>query len=86
MTEISISPIWKDRILDVVRIANVLLSFYSIWLVNSGDWEKYNIPLIITVFMIVNIFLTIIMGEKIRSDDPILQELQKKWIELKNKK
>jgi len=28
----------------------------------------------------------IIMGEKIRSDDPILQELQKKWIELKNKK
>ena len=85
MTEISISPLWKDRILDLIRIANVLLSFYSIWLVNSGDWTKYNIPLIITIFMVVNILLTIIMGEKIRSDDPKLKGIQKAYVEMRKK-
>lgn len=77
--EISISPIWKDRILDLIRIANVLLSFYSIWLINSGDTAKYNIPLIITIFMVVNIILTILLGEHARSLDPKIIELEKEY-------
>ena len=85
MTEIAISPIWKDRILDLIRIVAILLEFYTIWLINSGDSVKYNIPLIITVFMSVNIVLIILMGEKIRSDDPVLKKLQEEWVKLKNK-
>ena len=76
---ISISPIWKDRILDLIRILDILLCFYTIWLVNSGDEAKYNIPLIITVFMIVNIVLTITLGEHMRSLDPKLVELEKEY-------
>ena len=83
--KISISPIWKDRILDLIRIANVLLSFYTMWLVNSGDHTKYNIPLIITIFMIVNIVLTIMLGEKVRSSDPVLMKLELDYQELKKK-
>ena len=79
----SISPIWKDRILDLIRIVNILLSFYSIWLVNSGNEAKYNIPLIITIFMIVNIFLTILLGEHMRSLDPKLVELEKEYQQIK---
>ena len=74
--EISISPIWKDRVLDLIRFATVILQFYTIWLVNSGDWEKYNIPLIITIFMVVCMILTIVLGEHTRSLDPVLAELQ----------
>jgi len=85
MTEIAISPIWKDRILDLIRIAAILLCFYTMFLVVSGDWIKYNIPVIITVFMSVTIVLIILMGEKIRSDDPVLKKLQEEWIKLKNK-
>ena len=85
MTEIAISPIWKDRLLDLIRIVAILLEFYTIWLINSGDTVKYNIPLIITVFMSINIVLIILMGEKIRSDDPVLKKLQEEWVKLKNK-
>ena len=85
MTEISISPLWKDRFLDTIRILSVLLSFYTIWLVNSGDATKYNLPLIITVFMGVNIVLTILLGEKIRSSDPILAQLEADYQKLKAK-
>lgn len=85
MTEISISPIWKDRILDLIRIASILLSFYTIWLVLSGDATKYNIPIIITFFMGVNIVLTIMLGERIRSLDPVLMELEADYQKLKNK-
>ena len=85
MTEIAISPIWKDRLLDLIRIVAILLEFYTIWLINSGDSVKYNIPVIITFFMSINIVLIILMGEKIRSDDPVLKKLQEEWIKLKNK-
>ena len=84
--EISISPIWKDRILDLIRFVSVLLSFYTIWLVVSGDWEKYNMPAIITIFMVVNIVLTIILGERLRSLDPKIVELEAEYQRLKNKK
>ena len=77
--EISISPIWKDRILDLIRIVNILLSFYTIWLVVSGDPVKYNIPLIITVFMVINIILAVLLGEHMRSLDPNLMELEKEY-------
>ena len=80
---ISISPIWKDRVLDLIRIVSILLCFYTIMLAITGDWVKYNMPVIITIFMSITILCIIIMGEKIRSDDPILQELQKKYLELK---
>ena len=83
--EISISPIWKDRVLDLIRFATVILQFYTIWLVNSGDWEKYNIPLIITIFMVVCMILTIVLGEHTRSLDPVLAELQADYKKLKNK-
>ena len=85
MTEISISPIWKDRILDLIRIASILLSMYTIWLVLSGDATKYNLPGIITGFMIVNIVLTILLGERIRSLDPVLMKLEEDYQRLKNK-
>ena len=51
----------------------------------TGDRVKYNIPLIITIFMSVNIFLTVLLGEHLRSLDPKLMELQKEYKRLKNK-
>ena len=82
-TEIRISPIWKDRILDLIRIVAILLCFYTMLLVITGDWVKYNMPVIITVFMIVTMICIIIMGEKIRSDDPKLKALQAEYIRQK---
>lgn len=81
----NVSPIWKDRILDLLRISNIILSFYTIMLVITGDPVKYNIPLIVTIFMIINILTTILMGEKIRSDDPVLRKLQEEWVRQKNR-
>lgn len=85
MVELSVSPLWKDRILDLIRIVNILLSFYTVWLINSGDDIKYNIPLIITIFMVVNIVLTILLGEHMRSLDPATAKLEKEYQDLKNK-
>ena len=85
MVEVRISPLWKDRILDLIRIVNILLSFYTVWLINSGDATKYNIPLIVTIFMIVNIVLTILLGEHMRSLDPELTKLQEEYNRIKNK-
>ena len=81
--EISISPLWQARLLDLIRIVNILLSFYTIWLVVAGDSVKYNIPLIITIFMVVNITLTILLGEHMRSLDPNLMELEKEYRRIK---
>ena len=77
--EVSISPIWKDRALDVIRFVSVILQFYTIWLVNSGNWEKYNMPLIITIFMVICIVLTVMLGEHMRSLDPTLMALEKEY-------
>ena len=85
MTEVSISPLWKDRILDLIRIVAILFCFYTIFLVISGDWVKYNMPVIITAFMSITIVCIIIMGEKIRSSDPILAKLEADYQRLKNK-
>ena len=85
MVEVSVSPIWKDRALDLIRIVNILLSFYSIWLVNSGDTTKYNIPLIITIFMSINIVLAILLGEHMRSLDPDLARLQQEYQRIKER-
>jgi len=85
MTEINISPLWKDRILDLIRIINIILSFYTVWLVNSGDTVRYNIPLIITIFMVVNIILTVLLGEHMRALDPKIVELEREYQRLKNK-
>lgn len=85
MVEINVSPIWQDRFLDLIRIVNILLSMYTIWLVVSGDTIKYNIPVIITIFMVINIVLTILLGERIRSLDPILAKLEDDYQKLKNK-
>ena len=79
-----LSPIWKDRILDLIRIVAIILCFYTIMLVITGNWTKYNMPLIITWFMSVTIVCIILMGEKIRADDPVLQALQKEWLRQKN--
>lgn len=83
--EFNISPMWQARLLDLIRIVNILLSFYTIWLVVAGDTIKYNIPLIITIFMVVNIVLTILLGEHMRSLDPNLMELEKEYRRIKNK-
>ena len=83
--EISISPMWKARFLDLIRIVSIILSFYTMMLVITGDPIKYNIPLIVTIFMITNIILTIILGEHLRSQDPTLMDLQKEYKRIKNK-
>ena len=83
--EISVSPLWKARILDLIRIVSIILSFYTMMLAITGDRVKYNIPLIITIFMSVNIFLTVLLGEHLRSLDPKLMELQEEYKRLKNK-
>ena len=80
-----LSPIWKYRVLDLIRIASIILCFYTIMLVITGDWTKYNMPLIIMIFMIVTIVCIILMGEKIRTDDPVLRKLQEEWIRQKNR-
>ena len=85
MTEVSMSPLWKARILDLIRIVSIILSFYTMMLAITGDRVKYNIPLIITIFMSVNIFLTVLLGEHLRSLDPKLMELQEEYKRLKNK-
>ena len=76
MTELTISPLWKARLLDLIRILSIILSFYTMMLVVTGNPVKYNIPLIVTIFMIANIFLTILLGEHLRSQDTTLMELQ----------
>ncbi len=80
-----VSPIWKYRILDLIRIAAIILCFYTIMLVITGDWTKYNMPLIITVFMSVTIVCIVLLGEKIRTDDPVLKKLQDEWVRQKNR-
>ena len=85
MTEINMSPLWKARFLDLIRIVNIILSFYTIMLVVTGDPVKYNIPLIVTIFMSVNIALTILLGEHLRSLDANLMELEKEYRRIKNK-
>ena len=86
MTELTMSPLWKARLLDLIRIVNILLSFYTMMLVITGDPIKYNIPLIVTIFMAINIFLTVLLGEHLRSLDPNLMELEKEYREIKNRK
>ena len=85
MVELSVSPLWKDRILDLIRILNIILSFYTIWLVVSGDPVKYNIPLIVTIFMVINIILTILLGEHMRALDPKIVQLEKEYQEIKKR-
>lgn len=83
MVELSVSPLWRARFLDLIRIVNILLSFYTIMLVITGDPIKYNIPLIVTIFMAINITLTILLGEHLRSLDPNLMELEKEYRRIK---
>ena len=83
MVELYMSPLWKARFLDLIRIVNILLSFYTIMLVITGDPIKYNIPLIVTIFMGINITLTILLGEHLRSLDPNLMELEKEYQRVK---
>ena len=79
MTELTMSPLWKARLLDLIRIVSIILSFWTIMLVVTGDPVKYNIPLIITLFMAINIFLTILLGEHLRSLDTTLMDLEKEY-------
>ena len=77
------SPLWKARLLDLIRIMSIILSFYTMMLVVTGNPVKYNIPLIVTIFMIVNIFLTVLLGEHLRSLDANLMELEKEYRRIK---
>jgi len=79
MTELTMSPLWKARLLDLIRIVSIILSFYTMMLVITGDPIKYNIPLIVTIFMVTNIVLTILLGEHLRTLDATLMELEKEY-------
>ena len=80
---VSFSRLWKERILDFIRIVAIILAFYTIWLALDGNTVKYNIPVIIAWFMGVEIFLWILYGEYNRSQDLKVEELEKDLNKLK---
>jgi len=83
MTELTMSPLWKARLLDLIRIVSIILSFYTMMLVITGDPVKYDIPLIVTIFMVTNIVLVILLGEHLRTLDPNIMALEKEYREIK---
>ena len=85
MLQIQLSRIWKERILDLVRIFAIVLAMYTMWLVNSGDPIRYNIPVIVTIFMVLNIAFIIILGEYNRLQEYSVEALEKELQELKKK-
>ena len=88
MTELklNLSRIWKDRILDLIRILSIILAFWTIWLERSGDRTIYNIEDIITIFMAFNIFFTILLGEYNRIQDYKIETFEDELNRIKNKK
>ena len=88
MTELklNVSRIWKDRLLDLIRILSIILAFWTIWLERSGDRMIYNIEDIITIFMALNIFFTILLGEYNRVQDYKLENFEDELERIKNKK
>ena len=77
------SKLWKERLLDFIRIISIILCFYSIWLAIDGDTVKYDIPVIIAYFQGINIFLWILYGEAIRTQDAKIVYFEDKLAELK---
>jgi nitroimidazol reductase NimA-like FMN-containing flavoprotein (pyridoxamine 5'-phosphate oxidase superfamily) len=83
--ELGLSKIWKERLLDFIRIVAILLCMHVIWLATSGDTEKYNIPVIIAWEAGMIIFFWILYGEAMRTADYKIEELEDKYHEIKNR-
>ena len=88
MTELklNLTRIWKDRLLDLIRILSIILAFWTIWLERSGDRTIYNIEDIITIFMAFNILFTILLGEYNRVQDYKLENFEDELERIKNRR
>jgi len=89
---IEITPIWRERFLDLIRIIAMLLSFHIVMFALSGDPEKYDILSIIPVEAGFVVFLIVLLGEQMRitkfeieEKDDKIQQLEKELELLKKR-
>ena len=82
MTEIHISPIWKERIIYWCRDLIIVFSMWSIWLVRvyMPSIAQTNV---VTGFLITIITITILLGEYYRVVDYTVRELDNELNRLK---
>lgn len=75
MTEINISPIWKERVIYWCRDLIIVFAMWSIWLtrVYMPDIAQRNV---VTVFMAIIIAITILLGEYYRVIDYTVRGLE----------
>lgn len=76
MTEIKLSPIWKERIIYWCRDLMIVFGMWSIWLVRV---YMPDVPqkTVVTVFIGIIIAITILLGEYYRVIDYTVRELER---------
>jgi hypothetical protein len=83
MTEIKISPIWKERIVYWCRDLVIVFGMWSIWLINVYMPDIAQ-KIAVTVFIALIIAFTIVLGEYYRVVDYTIRSLEEERDRIKN--